>query len=129
MTIKQMQLLFYSAAVFNWLAALLLFAPLGLAAVIGLEPLPIGGPYEGIMIAAIVVFGVGYFWVARSPRENISVVKLGLLGKLSVVAVIYFYGFTGVANLHLVAMATGDLLYSVFFAIYLINIDKTRYAS
>ena len=129
MTIKQIQLLFYSAAIFNWLAALVLFAPLGLAAALGLQPLPIGGPYEGIMIAAIAVFGVGYFWVALSPRENLSVVKLGLLGKLSVVGVIYVYGFTGVANLHLVVMATGDLLYSLLFAIYLINIDKTRYAS
>lgn len=128
MTIKQTQLLFYSAAAFNWLAALLLFAPLGLAAALGVQPLPVGGPYEGIMLAAIAVFGVGYFWVARSPRENIALVKLGLLGKLSVVAVIYFYGFANVANLQLVIMVTGDLLFSLLFAVYLINIDKARYA-
>ncbi len=119
MTIKQTQVIFYSAAVFNFLAALILFAPTGLAAQLGIHPLPEGGVYESVMVGAIAVFGVGYAWVGRNPKENIGIAKLGLLGKLAVVAVVYSYAFSGGVNLMFAVLVSGDLLYSILFAIYL----------
>jgi hypothetical protein len=111
--------LFYSAAVFNWIAALILFAPLGIARVLGLAPLPTGGVYEQIAIVAIAAFGLGYWWVARDPAGNRSIVKLGLLAKLAVVAVVLLCVVQGTGNARLAVLVSGDLISVVLFAMHL----------
>ncbi len=125
MNIQRDQRLFRSAAVFNWLAAAVLFAPFGIAAQLGIRPLPEGGPFETVMVAAIIVFGFGYWWVALEPYKNLPIVKLGLLGKLAVVASIYVYAWLGIANLTLAALASGDLIYSILFGVFLFK-NPTR---
>ena len=121
MSNQYVRLLFRCAAVFNWIAAAVLLAPLGIASQLGAKPVPAGGPFEAIMVAAIAVFGVGYWWVAQAPRENLSIVKIGLLGKLAVVAIVYFYTWFGVANLTLAALASGDLVFSALFGAFLLT--------
>ena len=124
MTGNQTRWLFYSAAAFNFLAAVILFAPSGIAATLGLQPAPVGGPYEAIMVAAIALFGIGYAWVGAKPAENRAIVKLGLLGKLAVPAVVYSYALAGEANLVFALLVSGDLLYSIFFVAFLRTSDK-----
>jgi hypothetical protein len=123
---QHIKLLFRSAAVFNWLAAAALFAPLGIAAQLGVQPEPAGGPFEAIMVVAISVFGIGYWWVANSPLENLPIVKLGLLGKIAVVTTVYIYAWTGAANLTLAALASGDLVYSILFGAFLLKNPSWR---
>lgn len=115
----QVRWLFRSAAIFNWLAATALFAPLGIAEFIGVRPVPGGGPYEIIMTAAIAVFGFGYWWVAQAPGENLGIVKLGLLGKVAVVAITYYFAWVGPANAMLALLVSGDLVYAALFTLFL----------
>jgi hypothetical protein len=111
--------LFYSAAIFNWIAAAVLFAPFGVAQRLALAPLPGDGLYEHIAVGAIAIFGLGYWWVARSPAANQGIVRLGIAGKLLVVAIVYVDAIFGAANLRMAALVSVDLLYAALFAQHL----------
>jgi len=113
------RVLFRSAALFNWAAALILLAPLGLAARLGLEPLPVGSVYEFIAAAAIALFGLGYWWAGTDPLRNRPLIELGLIGKIAVVALVGCAVLTGQANWRLAALASGDLVYAALFAVHL----------
>ena len=119
MSAAKTRALFYSAAVFNWLAAAILFAPFGIAQALGLEPAPINSPYEHIALMAIVLFGIGYWWAGNDPLLNRPLIRLGMIGKLLVVALVWLAVAGGQANWRLGALASGDLVYAILFARYL----------
>ncbi len=122
MTSKQQRGMFYSAAIFNWCACLLFFAPLGIASVLNLSHSvsSSSGPFEQIALMAIALFGLGYWMVARDPDANRGIVLLGLIGKLAVVAIIFgHYFMVGDVNFNLAGLSIGDLLYSWFFLQFL----------
>ncbi len=121
MNAPQVRALFYSAAVFNWLAAAILFAPFGIARWLGLEPAPANTPYEHIALSAVVLFGIGYWWAGVDPVRNRPLITLGMIGKLLVVAVFWSAVLGGRANWRLGALASGDLVYAALFARYLIT--------
>lgn len=119
MNAKHITRLFYVAALYNWLAALVFVAPLGLAASLGVSPVPVGNAYEYIMCAAIAVFGLGYWWVAKAPVRNRDIVKLGLIGKLAVVAIAFGSFYAGTAHGVFAGLASGDLAFAILFMIFL----------
>ena len=119
MTSTQIRALFYSAAVFNWCAAVLFFPPTGLARLLGLLPLAGNGVFDQIALLAIFGFGIGYALVAYDPPRNRGVVVLGAVLKLGVVAIIYAHSLVGDANVRMALLVTGDLIYAALFLQYL----------
>ena len=110
MTAKQQRIMFYSAAIFNWCACLIFFAPLGIAASLDLShSVAINdGPFDQVALMAIALFGLGYWMVARNPDANRGIVLLGLIGKLAVVAIFFgHYFLVGDVNFNLAGLTIG----------------------
>jgi hypothetical protein len=116
MTDTQTRLLFYSAAVFNWAAVLILAL---LAQPLGLQPPPLQSLFGQIALSAIFVFGCGYWMVGRAPGPNRGIVVIGAVGKLSVVAIVVSHWFVGSATPQMAALASGDLVYTFLFLLFL----------
>tara|TARA_R110001592_G_scaffold354464_2_gene654140 strand:+ start:181 stop:558 length:378 start_codon:yes stop_codon:yes gene_type:complete len=121
---SQVRLLFKVSAVFNWAAAVILFWVSGIAVDLGMQPVPNGNAYELIGVLAIAMFGLGYWWVGENPKENISIVKLGLISKLLVVIVVYSCFFAGTANLNLAILVSGDLVFAALFGKFLADVKR-----
>ena len=63
----------------------------------------------------VVVFGIGYFWVSRDAAGNLPIIRLGLLGKASVVLVALGCVLTGAVSGQLMLLASVDGVYAVLF--------------
>lgn len=125
MSENQIRLLFKVSAIFNWAAAVILFWASGIAAGLGIEPVPNGNAYELIGVLAIAMFGLGYWWVSQNPEANLSIVKLGLISKLLVVFVVYSCLFAGTANLNLAILVSGDLIFAGLFGKALADLKRS----
>ena len=126
MSTNRVRVLFRTAAVFNWSAVALFLPALGLAERLGLSPAPTGTLFEHVGIAAIGLFGVGYWMAGSAPDRQRGVIQLGLAGKVIVVALVLAYYLAGDANLRLTLVISGDAIYAVLFTRYL---AKTRVSS
>lgn len=119
MQLRHAKAMFYIAAVFNFVAVALLLPATGIAAMLGLTPMPDNGMFNQIALLAIFGFGAGYWMVARDPGQNRAVVILGLFLKLGVVALAVMHYAAGSANLNMLMMVSGDLLFAFAFAYFL----------
>jgi hypothetical protein len=120
MQLKHARALFYVAALFNFLAVALLSPATGIAPVLGLNPAPDGGLFNQIALLAIFGFGAGYWMVGRDPSQNRALVVLGMLLKLGVVAIVAWHYAAGAANLNLMALVSGDLMFACAFLYFLL---------
>ena len=120
MTQRSTRLLFGVAGLFNFGAVLLFLPSPGIGRAMGLLPVPTGNMFEYVGLAAVFLFGIGYWMVARAPEQNRGIVQLGLAGKILVVSIALAYFFVGTANLRLLGLISGDLVFSVLFAWYLV---------
>ena len=120
------RLMFRIAALFNLGAVLLLVPWPGIGRALGLYPFPKGSLFEYMAIGAVLLFGIGYWIAASAPEQNRTVIQLGLAGKVMVVALALTYYLAGAANLRLIAVTSGDLIFSVLFAWYLISTRTNR---
>jgi hypothetical protein len=106
----------YSAAVFNWLACLILLPSTGISSALGFTPLMTNGPFDHFALLAIALFGYGYWMAAGDPVGNRGIILLGAIGKVGVVAILFGHHFlVGDVNLRLALLALGDALYAVLF--------------
>lgn len=115
MSLGQIKALFYSAALFNWSAVVILVL---LAHPLGLEP-PLQSLFGQITLGAIVVFGCGYWMVGWSPSAYRGVVALGILGKLAIVAIVWAGWLSGTVTPQMAALVSGDVIYSLLFVRFL----------
>lgn len=120
MKTRHARTLFYVAAVFNFIAVVLLLPASGIAAVLGLNPAPDNGLFNQIALLAIGGFGGGYWMVARNPAQNRGLVVIGMLLKLGVVALAVAHYAAGSANLNLLVLVSGDLLFAAAFLRFLL---------
>lgn len=121
MSPSSIRLLFRTAASFN-LGAVLVFLPqLGIARAMGLDPIPTGTMFEYVGIGAVLLFGVGYWMTATSPDQHRGIVQIGLAGKVMVIVIVLALYAAGTANLRLLGVISGDVVYSVLFARYLLS--------
>ena len=116
MTSKSMRIMFTTAAWFNWVAGLavavnaeLLF---GLFRITPLHTEPL---FLQLFAWLVIVFGIGYFWASRDPAANVPVIKLGIIGKLSVVLVSLACVLTGSVSWQIMLLMSIDLLYAILF--------------
>ena len=116
MTSKSMRIMFTTAAWFNWLAGLALAVNVELLfGLFRITPLPTEPLFLQLFAWLVIVFGIGYFWVSRDPVANVPIIKLGMIGKLSVVLVSLACVLTGSVSWQMMTLVSADLLYAILF--------------
>ena len=116
MTDKSMRIMFATAAWFNWLAGLAVAVNAELLfGLFRITPLPTEPLFLQLFAWLVIVFGIGYFWASRDPVANVPVIKLGMIGKLSVVLVSLACVLTGSISWQIMLMMSIDLLYAIMF--------------
>ena len=116
MKAKSMRIMFTTAAWFNWLAGLAVAVNAELLfGLFRITPLPTEPLFLQLFAWLVIVFGIGYFWVSRDPVANVPIIKLGMIGKLSVVLVSLACVMTGSISWQLMILLSADLLYAILF--------------
>ena len=116
MTDKSIRIMFTTAAWFNWVAGGAVAVNAGwLFSLFGITPLPTESLFLQLFAWLVIVFGIGYFWASRDPAANVPVIKLGMLGKLSVVLVSLVCVLTGSVSWQIMLLMSADLLYAILF--------------
>ena len=116
MKAKSMRIVFITAAWFNWLAGLAVAVNAELLfGLFRITPLPTEPLFLQLFAWLVIVFGIGYFWVSRDPVANVPIIKLGMIGKLSVVLVSLACVLTGSISWQMMTLVSADLLYAILF--------------
>ena len=116
MTPKSMRFMFTTAAWFNWVAGLAVAVNVELLfSLFRITPLPSEPLFLQLFAWLVIVFGIGYFWASRDPAANVPVIKLGMIGKLSVVLVSLACVLTGSVSWQIMLLMSIDLLYAILF--------------
>jgi len=116
MKAKSMRIMFTTAAWFNWLAGLAVAVNAELLfGLFRITPLPTEPLFLQLFAWLVIVFGIGYFWVSRDPVANVPIIKLGMIGKLSVVLVSLACVLTGSVSWQMMTLVSADLLYAILF--------------
>lgn len=118
--------LFAFAAIYNFLVGgALMLAPHRAAAGLGVSGG--GAPFALAMVGMlIVVFGVGYAMVARSPAQNRGIVWIGLIGKIGAAALGTMQYLANIVPLSTFLLGMGDVVFVLFFAIFLWRGSQSR---
>ena len=72
-----------------------------------------------LFMVAIAIFGIGYCLVSRNLAANRGIVWLGLVCKMILFALFYYYFFTGRATVMAALTVTGDGVWSILFGLFL----------
>jgi len=116
MTSKSMRFMFTTAAWFNWVAGGAVAVNVEmLFGLFRITPLPTEPLFVQLFAWLVIVFGIGYFWASRNPVTNVPVIKLGMLGKLSVVLACLACVLTGSVSWQIMLLVSADLLYAILF--------------
>ena len=116
MTEKSIRIMFTTAAWFNWVAGGAVAVNAGwLFSLFGITPLPTEPLFHQLFAWLVIVFGIGYFWASRDPAANVPVIKLGILGKLSVVLVSMACVLTDSVSWQFILLVSVDLVYAILF--------------
>ena len=113
---RSIRIMFTTAAWFNWVAGLAVAVNVELLfSLFRITPLPTEPLFLQLFAWLVIVFGIGYFWVSRDPVANVPIIKLGLIGKLSVVLVSLACVLTGSVSWQMMTLVSADLLYAILF--------------
>lgn len=113
------RIVFAAAAFFNLAVGLpLLLAPKLVAASLVNTPPPdfMLAQICGVLIS---VFGVGYAMVARDPAGGRPIAWLGVIGKLPIPVILWFYVKADLVPVRTLLLSLGDLGFAVLFVIFL----------
>jgi len=116
MTEKTTKTLFLTAAIFNWAVGLALAFKAGLLfELFRVTPAPTEPLFLQLFAWLVVVFGIGYWWVSRDPAANAPIIKLGILGKISVFLAVLACVLMDAVSWQMLILASGDLVYAALF--------------
>lgn len=108
--------LFFSAAMFNWLVALvLLFGYQPAFELIGLTPIPDHPIFLHLFAVLVAIFGFAYYKAGKDFETNRNLIELGSIAKLIVFAMALGYFLSGTISWQLPLLASVDLIYSLLF--------------
>jgi len=114
------RLLFSTAAVFNFLAAMpFLIAAPQFARLIGMQPIPTDALFTHMVAALVLAFGWGYWRISRDPVVNRPLIHLGVVGKSLLVLVVGIDWLVGNTNWPFALIVSGDAVFVVLFVDYL----------
>ena len=110
----------WASVAFN-LGGVLLFAfPESIGQLAGL-PAPVPRIYTTLLALFVALFGGAYAWLARQPEIDRPLVALAAIGKSGFFAVMAVCWLLGEAPGRGVVAATGDLMFAVVFAWWLLG--------
>lgn len=113
------RVIFALAALFNLMVGLpLLLAPRPAVSAL-VYILPPDFMLAQILGVLISVFGVGYAMVARDPAGGRPIAWLGVIGKLPIPVILWFYVEADVVPVRTLLLSLGDLLFAVLFVVFL----------
>ena len=116
MTEKTTKTLFLTAAIFNWAVGLALAFKAGLLfELFRVTPAPTEPLFLQLFAWLVVVFGIGYWWVSTDPAANAPIIKLGILGKISVFLAVLACVLMDAVSWQMLILASGDLVYAALF--------------
>ena len=110
--------LFTIGALWNWaiaalLAGLAAFSLEGLA--LFLNDIPESLLWFHLFFGLVAVFGVGYYWIAQAPHRNRDIIKMGVLAKSLVVALVIPAWYAGQVTALGASAATVDFIFTILF--------------
>lgn len=119
--------LFFISAVYNWGAAILFMALYYLShdLLVMLIKVPEQTLWFFISMAAVFLFGVGYYFISQDVRRNRDIIKLGCVGKAIFFLLFLAYWQKGDITVVAFSLACGDLLFSILFTQVLYSLKKT----
>lgn len=125
MTSRSARAVFLTGAIFNWLVGLALLYDAALVFdLFRVTPVPTESLFVQLFAWLVIVFGVGYFWISQDPSGNVPIIKLGMLGKASVVLVCLAAVLMGTVSWQMMILASVDGVYAVLFFTALKTIRK-----
>lgn len=68
---------------------------------------------------AVILFGIGYYWVSRDLLANRAVIWLGLVAKLMIFFTFAYYFTMGQSSFFSVLICSGDFVFSILFILFL----------
>ena len=116
--------LFTIGAIWNWAVAALLFSASSIsndALSLFLNRIPNSFLWFNLFMGVVVILGLGYYWVAQDVRRNRDIIKLGILAKSLVVALVVPAWFSGEVTTLTVGAATVDFVFTILFVDVLLN--------
>ncbi len=119
--------LFFIGAIWNWLIGVIFIAAsiflTDLYAMFGAQE-PLSLVWFHIFFIFVIIFGIGYFCVGQDIDKNHGIVKIGIIAKLSVVVVFFYYFLIGDFNILVMGPPIVDLIFVILFLEFLINYNK-----
>ena len=116
--------MFFIGALWNW-GVSLLFISLSIADKQLLSPFLNRIPESMVcfyaFLAAVFIFGLGYYWISKSVRRNRDIIKMGILGKIAVFTIFLTYTIFGEVTLLGLMAAIVDLVFAGLFVEVLIT--------
>jgi hypothetical protein len=110
------QKLFFSAAIFNWLVALVfLFFYQSAFKLLGITPIPSNPIYLHLFAILVAMFGWAYYKAGVDFIANRNLIELGAIAKVAVFALPFGYFLMGLISWQLPLLASVDLLYALLF--------------
>ena len=110
--------MFTIAAIWNWSVALLFMT----LAIFNIEQLglflkifPQNYLWFHLFLGVVIVFGIGYRWAGQDVIANRNIIKMGIIAKLWVFALIGYAWITGVVTILAAGAGTVDLIFSILF--------------
>ena len=114
---------FKYAAFWNWFfTALGIFAPNVTRMIMKLPQIQETDIFQGLFFGAVGVFGLMYWLVHNDPASETSkkLVQLGIIGKILVFFYFAHFFFTSRIGFFGFLPAFGDLVFSIFFIVFLV---------
>lgn len=68
---------------------------------------------------AVILFGIGYYWVSRDLLANRAIIWLGLVAKLMIFFTFAYYFTMGQSSFFSVLICSGDFVFSILFILFL----------
>ena len=79
---------------------------------------PLGGQ---LFCMFVILFGYGYWLVARNPDTNLGIILLGVIGKILVFGLFMAYAFAGRIQFAVALPTSIDALFAILFIEFLMR--------
>ncbi len=111
-----MNILLLSGALFNWAVAIVFFfAYKPFFSLLNVSPIPENPTFVYLFSSVVFTFGIGYYWASTSLKENIGIVKLGIIGKWSLFFCGVFLVVFEYSSWQLLIPLSVDFIYGAMF--------------
>jgi len=77
--------------------------------------------FHNIFFYFVLIFGIGYLYIAHNPGKNIGIVVMGIIGKSIVAVHFYYFYLIDKATILPVFSGTADAIFALYFICYLIK--------